>query len=271
MVRIRSIIGPPVTVLAVALPLSACGGEVALPSPLESAERGASGGAEPGGDFCGVLRELDAIQSDTDDPAQMVESLSRAGDSAPAELRSAFETLAGVVEQIGGLEQNDDADVAKTLEIVLDPAVQDAAERIDAYASANCGVELDDGDGSSPTPDDSLFGDTSPDDTSPDDTTPDDTIPGASGDIDLEHVDSILEEHKPAAWAEALNFTTVMNDTAVTLATGTPTGMSVTDALEACEAVRSALVSRNPDVTVEIRDGDKLLASSSTGEKCAAA
>lgn len=248
--------------------LSSCGGgEVVLPKPLESAERGASaapGGDGQAGDFCGVLRNLATMQSDNADEVEVLESLAAAGDSAPEELRPAFATLADVVEKMQSIDPEADDYFEKMFEIAMDPDVQEAADRIDDYAVEECGVELDDSD----TDADHASGDTTPVDTAPTGTTP-----GAKGDINLEYVDAILEKHKPAAWAEALNFTTIMMDTDVMVATGSEsgTGMSVADAMEACEALRSGLVSINPDVTVEVRDGETPLAKSPAGGGCAPA
>lgn len=255
------------TVVVAVVVLGACGGETALPAPLESAERGSVDTGGTGGDFCGVLRELAERQAGQEDPAEILESLAVAGDAAPKELRPAFAVLAGVAEQLQGLDEADADYFADTLEIVMDPAVQDAADSIDQYASDTCGVDLDEED---QLPDDPIVDDTIADSSMPEDSTPDVTISGAGGDIDLEHVDAILEKHKPVRWAEDLNFTTITMDTDVVVATGTATGLSVDDAMAACEALRSELVLINPEVTVEVRDGDTALASSSAGGKCAA-
>ncbi|HNA36240.1 MAG TPA: hypothetical protein PLZ72_07830, partial [Microthrixaceae bacterium] len=146
---------------------------------------------------------------------------------------------------------------------VMDPSVQEAADHIDDVTAEMCGLDLSELDEPGTT-----------DDTLPDDTLPDDTLPepgAAAGDIDLEHIDRIKDEHQGSSWVEKLSTTSIMNDTAVSLSADASDPITPAEAMEACQVVRSALVSINPDVTVSITNGETAVVQAPAGGACAPA
>lgn len=240
--------------------LAGCGDdEVALPAPKESNERPESGSSgddsDAGGEYCQAVEDLAASDaSQLDDPAAAVEALSALGDVAPSELRQPFRVLAEVAEQLGQLDGDDMDSASAALEIILDPEVQAAAEKIDGYTKDVCGIDLDEDSVEEPTDD--------PDATVPDPGTP-------NGDIDLKHIDAI-KEGATGTWVSKLSSTSIVNDTAVTLIAEEWDPVTVDEALEACEVVRSALVEINPKVTIEIVNGDTPIVASPAEGSCAA-
>ncbi len=240
--------------------LAGCGDdEVALPAPKESNERPESGSSGEGSDadseYCQAVADLEASDaSQLEDPAAAVEALSALGDVAPSELREPFRVLARVAEELGALDGDDMESANAALEIILDPDVQAAAEAIDEYTKDVCGIDLDEDPAESPVDD--------PDAPVVDPGTP-------NGDIDLKHIDEI-KDSSTGTWVAKLSSTSIVNDTAVTLIAEDYDPVTVDEALEACEVVRSALVEINPQVTIEIENGDTPIVASPAGGSCAA-
>lgn len=255
-----------IAVVLTGLAMTACGSEAALPSPKESNERPADdGGGGSSSEYCDAVADLaDMDPDELDDPTKAVAALAALGDVAPDDLKESFDVLSGVVEELGALDPDDPDFVTQSLEIVMDPAVQDAAEAIDGFTMDECGVDLD---GEDPL-DDGSFDDDMFDDTT---TTvfPDDS--GSSGDIDLEDIDDIKDANSGSTWTQKLNSTTILNDTDVTLAADSADPVTVGEAMEACEAVRVALVPINAGVTVTISNGETPVVASPAGGTCAAA
>jgi hypothetical protein len=253
-----------VLVLAAGL-LAGCGdSEIALPAPKESNERpdgsgsgDSDSGSDPDSEYCQAVADLEATDpEELADPALAVEALAALGDVAPDELKEPFDVLAGVVEEMGALDPDDPDYIEQSLEIIMTPGVQDAADAIDEYTAEACGIDLE-GD------------DTSTDDTAVDDPTGSDSG-SASGDIDLEDVDAV-KEASTSTWADKLTSTSILNDTDVTLSAESSDPVTADEALEACTEVRAALVRINPQVTLEIRNGETTVAAAPAGGSCAAA
>lgn len=237
------------------------GGEVVLPAPKESDERPApDDGDGSASEYCAAVAELEATDdSEMDDPAKAVESLAVLGGVAPDELKPSFEVLADVVGELAGLDESDPDYLARSLEIVFDPSVQEAAGRIDEFTIDECGIDLDEG-GADDLPLEDM----------PTDDLPLDELPAddGAGDIDLEHIDGIKEANSAASWSSKLRTTTITNDTYVTLAADPADPVTAEEAMAACEAIRTGVVSINPQVTVEIRNGEVAVAASPDGGTC---
>lgn len=239
------------------------GGEVVLPAPKESDERPApDDGDGSASEYCAAVAELEATDdSEMDDPAKAVESLAVLGGVAPDELKPSFEVLADVVGELAGLDESDPDYLARSLEIVFDPSVQEAAGRIDEFTIDECGIDLDD---SSDDPFAEDPSDGSDSDAGADEMPADEGV----GDIDLEHIDGIKEANSAASWSSKLRTTTITNDTYVTLAADPADPVTAEEAMAACEAIRTGVVSINPQVTVEIRNGEVAVAASPDGGTC---
>jgi len=247
----------------------ACGGdgEAALASKESNVRSGSAesgGGSDPDSEYCTAVRALQGPDAaDLDDPAAAIAALAALGDVAPEELKSSFEVLSGVVEDLAGMDPDDPDYIGRALESVMDPSVQEAADHIDDVTAEMCGLDLSELDEPGTT-----------DDTLSDDTLPDDTLPepgAAAGDIDLEHIDRIKDEHQGSSWVEKLSTTSIMNDTAVSLSADASDPITPAEAMEACQVLRSALVSINPDVTVSVTNGETAVVQAPAGGVCAPA
>ena len=249
--------------------LVACGGDDSTALATKESNRRADsaepeGGTDPDGEYCTAVTALQGPDAaDLDDPAASIEALAALGEVAPAELRPSFEVLSDVVEELSTLDPDDPEYITRALELVMDPSVQEAADHIDDVTAEMCGLDLSELDEPGTT-----------DDTLPDDTLPDDTLPepgAAAGDIDLEHIDRIKDEHQGSSWVEKLSTTSIMNDTAVSLSADASDPITPAEAMEACQVVRSALVSINPDVTVSVTNGETAVVQAPAGGVCAPA
>ncbi len=264
--------------------LVACGGDDSTALATKESNRRAQtaepeGGTDPDSEYCTAVTALQGPgAADLDDPAASIEALAALGEVAPAELRSSFEVLSDVVEELSTLDPDDPEYITRALELIMDPSVQEAADHIDDVTAEMCGLDLSELDEPGTTndtiPDDTLPNDTLPNDTLPNDTLPDVSIPepgAAAGDIDLEHIDRIKDEHQGSSWVEKLSTTSIMNDTAVSLSADASDPITPAEAMEACQVVRSALVSINPDVTVSITNGETAVVQAPAGGACAPA
>ena len=261
LLRSRTLLAVAAVALLAGGPLTACGDdEVALPAPKESEPRPEgddSTGSDPDSEYCRAVADLEASHpEDIEDPAAAVEALSALGEVAPDELREPFDVLAGVVEQMGELDPESSDYVERSLEIILEPEVQEAADAIDGYTSDACGVDLE-GDSSSEEPGGTF-----------EDEPLDPDAGGATGDIDLEHIDEI-KDGATGTWVDKLTSTSILNDTEVTLSADLSDPVTVDEAMDACTTVLDALVSINPEVTVETRTGETPVAAAPAGGSCA--
>lgn len=244
--------------------LVACGGDDSTALATKESNRRAQtaepeGGTDPDSEYCTAVTALQGPgAADLDDPAASIEALAALGEVAPAELRSSFEVLSDVVEELSTLDPDDPEYITRALELIMDPSVQEAADHIDDVTAEMCGLDLSELDEPGTT----------------DDTIPDVSIPepgAAAGDIDLEHIDRIKDEHRGSSWVEKLSTTSIMNDTAVSLSADASDPITPAEAMEACQVVRSALVSINPDVTVSITNGETAVVQAPAGGACAPA
>lgn len=244
--------------------LVACGGDDSTALATKESNRRAQtaepeGGTDPDSEYCTAVTALQGPgAADLDDPAASIEALAALGEVAPAELRSSFEVLSDVVEELSTLDPDDPEYITRALELIMDPSVQEAADHIDDVTAEMCGLDLSELDEPGTT----------------DDTLSDDTLPepgAAAGDIDLEHIDRIKDEHQGSSWVEKLSTTSIMNDTAVSLSADASDPITPAEAMEACQVVRSALVSINPDVTVSITNGETAVVQAPAGGACAPA
>jgi hypothetical protein len=211
---------------------------------------GADAGTDPTSAFCRQLRKLQREGSLAGkDPAAAVEALSRLGDAAPPELRGDVDALAGAVKELAGIDESDPASIDTVLAVVTRPEVLAASGRITDAARTECGVDLAAG------PAGGAGG----------------SSPGAAGDLDLEDVDAVRDAATDASWPDKLTSTSIINDTAVELSADPGSGLNAEEAVQACTAVRAALVKKNPDVTITIRSGDTVLARAVKDAPCARA
>ncbi len=236
--------------------------------PSSSATPGAGSGSSSGSDepptavspsdrrYCDAIAAMAGDQSALgDDPGAAVEAMSRLADLAPEALHDDYETLKSVVGDLTALDQQDPTSIAKALEIVTRSDVLGASEAIAADALQRCGVALAGGAGSPTTePSGPGVGDRS-----------------GPGDIDLEDVDAVRDEHRDESWSRKLTSTTILNDSDVTLTADASALLTGDEALAACRAVRAALVDVNPEVVVTIVGGSTPLATAPSGGECAPA
>jgi hypothetical protein len=217
-------------------------------------------GSGSGSGFCAEVARVDAQQNPSidDDPAAALEALSRLGDLAPADLKDDFTTLAGAVGKLSSVDQSDPASVEKILTVVMDPGVTAASGRITAYAKEQCGIDLQadrsNSDRSSSGSGSSASG-----------------TGGAAGNLDLEDVDAVKDANAAAPWPDKLSSTSIVNDTDVELAAEDSAGLTAEEALAACNAVRAALVPKNPGVTLTVKSGSTALVRAPAGMACAPA
>jgi hypothetical protein len=254
--RRRSHPAPPfvrsvVVVTLGAVLLAACGdGGGERTASMRSGERPAttattgtpgSSATSDGGSFCDVLASLDAAGAG-DEPAAFVEAVERLRPVAPPELVDDLDVLASIADDLAALDENDPESAARALELVLDPRIMEASSALERYALDECGLELGDGDDTTePTaPGD----DTLPFD-EPDDGVDDDLL-------DLEDIDAVKDANEGASWVDKLTTTIISMDVDVQLAADEGAGLTVDE----------------PQVTVEIRSGDRALAGSEAGGAC---
>jgi hypothetical protein len=209
-------------------------------------------------EFCQALQDFDVADPTAEDPSLAADQLRKLGAAAPADLQDDFETLAAAFEKLSGLDQNSPEAMGAAFEVFFDPAVLMAGENIEAYASEECGFELD------PNPTDGELPETEPGF---------DSDEGAAGDISLDDLD-LVEESATAAgatWPEKITSTSIINDTDVTLTADDAALLTRAEGLAACEAVRAALVPKNPQVVVTIQSGTTTVASAPANQPCAPA
>jgi hypothetical protein len=209
-------------------------------------------------EFCQVLENFEVADPAAEDPSIAADELRKLGDAAPADLQDDFETLAAAFEKLSGLDESSPEAMAGMFEVFFDPAVLMAGENIEAYAAEECGFELD------PNPTDSELPETEPGF---------DSEEGAAGDIGLEDLDEIEESASAAGatWPDKISSTTIFNDTDVTLTADDAALLTQAEGMAACEAVRAALLPRNPQVVVTIQSGTTTVASAPANQPCAPA
>lgn len=253
-----------------ALAAAGCGGGVDVqasskrsnprPEPSTSAAPGTvpdAGTVPPGtggtdvAAFCDRLRAAAALPP-TDDPAEAVRRFSDLAADAPEPVAKDLQAMAGAVQRLDALPKGSPDAAGEAIGILLDPAVLRAGVAVENWARTNCGLEID----PDPAPG---SGDSAG--------AGEDPAP-APGDISLEDIDAVKEANAGRSWPDRINSTTIVNDTDVQLSAGR-SDLSAPEALEACEAVRVALVPKNPKVVVSILNGSRTVAASPAGGTCA--
>ena len=269
--------------LAACVFLSGCGSAGGDLATARSAERGggtASGGSNPeGSDICDDLLGLSEEQSLSldDGPEAVEEAVRRVREmaaAAPEDVADALEVFADLFEQMGELASDGEGGLDAFGEILAqmgDPEVIAASETLTEYLVEQCGVD--------PTGAEQQFGVDpfagSGDPFAGGTETPEQTTsPEDPSDISLEDLDAIKDANAGSAWVDKIFSTGIGNNRSVQLgAPGPDDGLggdplTTAEAIEACEAVRTALEDRQPDLTVEVSNGDSTVASGAAGVPC---
>lgn len=140
------------TFATVALLLTACGGDDGGPG-------GSSSATLTDAEFCARLEELEAqseTMSEEDADAAFFEAIGPLVASAPnPEIAAALSAIAGMVERLEGLDDDDPEAFGEAFAIMFDPEFLASAEYLETYLTETCGFTetgLDDlgdlGDGS---------------------------------------------------------------------------------------------------------------------------
>lgn len=204
--------------------------------------------AEPVSDYCNAAEQFsgDTGLDLSGDPRVALAGLEQMAATAPEEITGDLTVLVEGVRKLEGLDQDDPTGLAGIFELLTDPQVAPAIERVEEFTAAECGIDLG-SDGSA----------------SGLDSIPDD------GTIDLEDVEAVTDGNASSTWADKLS-TTVINFGSEVQVGSEAGALSGDEALEACEALLTSLSSIDPEVTVEVAAGDTVLARSSDGS-CVAA
>lgn len=205
-------------------------------------------GADTASDYCRAAGQFSGEQGLdlSGDPDAALAGIEAMAATAPDEIAGDLQVVVEGVRSLGGLDENDPDALAGIFELLADPEVGAAIERVEEFTAAECGIDLG-SDGSA----DGL------------DSTPDD------GTIDLEDVDAVTDGNAASSWADKLSATVINfgSEVQVSSAAG---ALSADEALEACEALLSSLSGIDPEVTVEVAAGETVLARSSDGSCIAA-
>jgi hypothetical protein len=266
MTQLRSRRPLAVVVLAVvALATAACGGDD-VSSERRSEPRPESGTSA----YCDRVAELTRTDLGEDpDPTAVIELLETLAPLAPASLGESFEVLAGALEDLSDLDQDDPADIERLLEVALAPEVVEASEAITSYTDAECGVDLEGavnermqgGDLTGDLGDVDDFDDL--DDVGGD--------PGSDSDgVTLEDIEAITDA-TDATWAAKATGTVVSGGADVQVVAMETEPFTADEALAACEALLSGLVERHPDVSIKVLNAETVAAAADAGGSCAAA
>lgn len=206
-----------------------------------------TGGATEVSVFCDRLRAVTALPP-TDDPVEAVRRFAGLADGAPAAVAEPFRTLVGVSQRLEALPREAPGSAEAALGILVDPAVTAAGVALENWAQANCGFGISSEPPAGPG---GPGGD-----------------PSTAGTIRLEDVSAVEEANPDRSWTGKVDSTTIIGDNDVQLGAG-GSDLSAPEALEACEAVRTALVATNPRVVVRVQNGTRTVAASPVGGTCA--
>jgi len=237
------------------------------------------------GDFCAQMLEMAATTDAAadDDPEAAREGaaqIRKLAASAPSEVSEALEVFAVMLDQFAEAgSSGDDLDaLSEMMELVFSPEVLTAAQTLSDYMIEECGMDPAEAaeqfgvGGMSGEPDVSI---PEGDDQFPD---VDDGVqePTDPSDISLDDMDAIKDAHEGEVWGEKIFSTSISNDKAISLgaaATEEEFGdgpLTVEEAVQACEAVRTALEGRQPQLTIEILNGEAVVAQGGAGVPCTA-
>ena len=79
------------------------------------------------------------------------------------------------------------------------------------------------------------------------------------------------EANSSATWPDKITSTSIINDTDVTLIANDSDLLTADEGLEACVALREALVVINPQVIITVKSGETTVAAAPAGSACAVA
>ena len=200
--------------------------------------------------------------------------------------------FANLVEVLAEAEADSDVDpddpeagmdaFGEAMALMFDPEVLAAAATLEEYLVDECGLDPDQAEEMFGTGGlDGANGEAEVSIPEGDDQFPD----GGSGgddfgagdaedpsDISLDDMDDVQEANSGSSWAQKNYSTTISNDQYIVIATTVGTdGFSEDEALEACDAIRAAFEDRQPDLEVEVRSGETVMATGVAGEPCHAA
>lgn len=213
------------------------------------------GGGGSAAAFCALLEE-EALPTGGEEPD--LDTLRELAETAPSEIRDDLDTLLDAFAELEDLDEDDPESFGAAFEIFLDPSVAAAGANLEEFAVDECGLDPDDLDGGSDFGDDFDdldFGDDF-DDFDPDEVDPTElSIDGIKA--------HFAANHEGEAFVDAVFGYGIFGDSQIEL-NGDFDGDD--DALAACEAVADYAIPINPDVVIEVTDGDEeLLASNESG------
>jgi hypothetical protein len=254
-----------------------------------SGDKGSAGGGDNGGDdFCAQLEA--ASEEDTmtigDDPAEAAaaaEELRELASSAPEAVAGALGTFADLMDEMAELDGSDEGDMedfGRVMALMFDPEIIEAAKTLEKYAVSECGFDPEEASerfgnstGDSPGSEDSGEFEFEPSD--PDDGGSTDDI-RTSGEISLEDLDDVKSSHSGEAWSEKIVSSGISGDRSIELYGVGPDDqyierepLTVDESVAACEAMRDAFSSEQPELEVRVGNGDTVLAQGSASEACA--
>lgn len=285
-----------VLVSVFAVLLGACGSDSS--SSARSGERSEqgdspdSGGSSVSGeDFCARLEAMsaDEVEVDEDPEAarEAAEQLRELADTAPPEVADAMAVFAELVDRMAGMDDMDDMDdlddeagmeaFGEIMMLMFDPEVIEAAATLEDYLVEECGLDPAEAEGLFGTDGLDGGGTSEPDVSIPEG---DEQFPDTGGagtgsggdatDISLDDMDALEEANASASWTQKSVSTGIANDQYITLSSlgsGEDT-FTADEALEACEAVRLAFQDRQPELQVEVLNGETVVATGSAGVAC---
>jgi hypothetical protein len=242
-------------VIATAMWASGCSDGDGTTTVSEQSDERPSTSAPTGdaSEYCAAVEQLDAADGGLDlseDADGALAGIERMAELAPPELADQFETFLDGVRSLAQLDEDDPAALTAILELMTDPEFEAAADAIEEYTGEQCGIDLGASTGADSSMDDL------------DDAT-------GSGDMDeglieLEDVADVKDDNASSTWAEKLN-TTVINFGREVDVSSDAGALSADEALAACNALLSALVVVDPEVSVAVSAGDVELAYSQDG------
>ncbi len=235
--------------------------------------------------FCAKAAELGqtANATDAEDPGEMSAQYDELLAVAPEQVREDLEVLRDAVDSMSELDASGaplspDEALEEMFSAVMSPELMTAALNLEAFMAEHCGIDmssngglgLDDALGSDPG------GDPSGDDPGGGTTVPGGDPSAGGTDIGLEDLDAIEEAHTGEAWVDKVYSTSIVNDQDIQLigsdgSDGFGEPLTEQEAIDACEAVRTALEVRQPALSVEVLNGATVVARGAAGVPCAPA
>ncbi len=107
----------------------ACGGDSGGSNALSEAE------------FCDKIASVEGTAPADADMTTVLAVLADLADSAPTkELRDAIETIAPIMQELEGVDENDPEAFAKAMEIMMDPKIVAAGAVLEKFATETCGL-----------------------------------------------------------------------------------------------------------------------------------